>query len=225
MPAASRSSRNRSPNRFLREIFTHENIYHRILNDHALIVTFWMSTRTFPVDPRRKFAVYWEIQLKILIGIAMLAITTCATAATTKKSSDTPATGQIAFINAAKDAIQKCNAEYQHYKLMEHMADVGWEAEYNSNQAMADATGTPAAATKRNDPPAYHVACRDQRKAEVIPQSKSFMKSFKSSESKSRARDMVAQWITAIDAIGNEGSQSEEARFQTLANGLLIDSQ
>jgi hypothetical protein len=161
--------------------------------------------------------------------LSLLALSCNSTAATVKQSAKADqqavVTQQAAFIKTARNAIAACNAEFENYKVMDHMADVVWRSAYDANVAMARLTHEVAKKPDREAPPLYHVECVSKQKGDVIPQLKPFVDSFKASDSRVRAREMAAQWITAMDGIGKQGSQTEAAKFETLANGLLIDMQ
>ncbi len=71
-------------------------------------------------------------------------------------------------------------------------------------------------------PPVYLKFVKDTKEA-MLPEAKAFIQSFTKTDERGRATDMVAQWITALDAIGNRNSEAEASKFETLANRMTLE--
>lgn len=127
------------------------------------------------------------------------------------------------FIGDAKQRIAKCSYEYDKFLGTTKAASLAWEAESDAAEASANLSGKPVVYPKMKEVTPYHKICADSSKDEFIPTAKIFIKSFKAASSKKSAKDMVAQWITAIDAIGSDAATTENAKFETLANGLMLE--
>lgn len=127
------------------------------------------------------------------------------------------------FIATAKDRISKCESEFSKYESTSWAAEKAWDAAYSAAEATSRLTGKPVVNPEMSKVELYHKACADNAKNELVPVSKGLFKSIKNTDAQNSAKDMMAQWITAIDAIGSQGSRAESAKFETLANRLLLD--
>ena len=132
---------------------------------------------------------------------------------------------QEMFINVAKAAIKDCNMAFQRYRAMEFAADKLWESEYDVNESEARFDNKPVVAPTRMQTEPYHLNCARDQKMNVLPQSKTFINSFKAASVKAEAKALIAQWITALDSIGTNIAENENAKFQTIANSIYIDMQ
>lgn len=137
------------------------------------------------------------------------------------KIANTPRVAE--FISSAKKKINDCEGKYQDFLALSFANEKAWESEYNLNQALAKAGGGPVKSPKMEHAEPYHKTCAEAAKQETIPNAKIFIKSFKTASAQKNAKDMIAQWITAIDSIGNDGAKAEAAKFETLANGLMLE--
>jgi len=48
---------------------------------------------------------------------------------------------------------------------------------------------------------------------------------FQSDAIRPKAKAMLAQWMTAMDAAGTRADEQEQAKFETMANALTLDLQ
>ena len=71
-------------------------------------------------------------------------------------------------------------------------------------------------------PPAYLKFVKDTKET-MLPEAKAFIQSFKKADERSRATDLVAQWITTLDAIGQRNADTEASKFATLANRMELE--
>lgn len=128
-----------------------------------------------------------------------------------------------AFIANAKQQMATCEQQYRKFRTDSWAAEKAWEAAYDAERASSRLTGKPPVNPAMEQVEPYHKTCAEKAKKDILATAKAFIKSFKGADGQKNARDMVAQWVTAMDAIGNESAKAESAKFETLANGLLLD--
>lgn len=131
--------------------------------------------------------------------------------------------GISALISDAKQRIEKCEGQYNLFLTTSRAAELAWEAEYDADRASERLSGKKIAPPLLTKTTPYHKICAEAEKQQFIPVAKNFIKLQKKADSQKHTKNMVAQWITSIDAIGNEGAKAEKAKFETLANGLMLD--
>lgn len=117
------------------------------------------------------------------------------------------------FISEAKRRIRKCEASYDTYVSIV-------KAQNFVNQLLQAQNGSP---TETKPVEREFVQCSAQEKEEFVPIAKTFIKSIKAANTQKIAKDMVAQWITTIEAIGSQVSSAERAKFETLSNSLMLE--
>lgn len=127
------------------------------------------------------------------------------------------------FVADAKQRIETCNSEYGKFRSELFASNMLWEASYNAAEASARLNGGGVEAPTMSETKPYHKICAESSKNEFIPTAKIFIKSFKNVDKQKATKDMVAQWITAIDTIGSDAATTEYAKFETLANGLILE--
>ncbi|MFD1555407.1 hypothetical protein ACFSHT_07145 [Paraburkholderia silviterrae] len=130
------------------------------------------------------------------------------------------------FVQDGKDAIQACEKEYQGYLAVQDATQMADDSQHDLDDAMARAgasTSSSKSASKEAVPP-YHKQCVAEKKKALLPEAKRFINSFKRPTAQAKAKKIVAQWMTTMDAIGSSVSEQEAAKFDTLANELQLDS-
>lgn len=164
----------------------------------------------------------------IILMIAFFAIAVPVSTQAKDRSKNPSSTGEMApkvadFIENAKQRIAVCEGQYDKFSAESFAAERSWESENKAEEAESRYSGKPIEVIQMRQTSPYHKICSESAKQDFIPTAKTFIRLFKNKETQKNAKDMVAQWITAIDAIGDKGAQSELAKFETLANGLLLD--
>lgn len=159
------------------------------------------------------------------------ALTTFATSSQSADKSAQKLEMQTEFLSDARNTISLCNSKYREFVQLKRMNQYAYEEGLRADEAMARLNAVQGKATsdvgstKLEKTPEYHVLCIEKSKGLLLPRSKKFVSSFKTAHQQSAAKAMIAQWMTAIDSIGNEVGPTEAAKFVTLANGILIDLQ
>lgn len=154
----------------------------------------------------------------LIIGLFVLTSTIGAAMGADKTIGSQERFQQQNFLESAKSAMDRCLAQYSLFLQVK----AGLE---RHEAARKDLMG--ADAETRVAPPATppHVSCVAREKTSIMYRSKDFVGSFKTDQRKGQANATVAQWLTAMDAIGTPVGLSEQAKFQTLFNSYLLDFQ
>lgn len=160
--------------------------------------------------------------------VALAVVSTLAPFATqagtkTEKSKIASSASVSNFIKDAKDRLALCATEYDKYRALSFASKKGWDVAYEADYSSAKLSGKPFVPPIASKVDPLHQICASSEKEKFIPLAKTFIKSLSAAERQKSAKDMTAQWITAIDSIGNAGAQSEIAKFETLANSLMLD--
>lgn len=130
---------------------------------------------------------------------------------------------QEAFVEMAKASLIKCGEKYRFFLIMKAAQQELWQATVDAASA-AKAAGLPSnPVPPMGEVDPYHKICARDEQAATLPRARDYIESFSASH-KSVAKSAVAQWITAIDSVGKTIAASEQAKFETLVNGLKVDS-
>jgi len=83
--------------------------------------------------------------------------------------------------------------------------------------------GTGATAIQRfKDSPEYR-RCESEAKADFQATARDFIGRFREPKMQDKAKEALAQWMTAIDAVSNDNFAQEASKFATLANGMRLE--
>ena len=111
------------------------------------------------------------------------------------------------FVSRARHALKGCALLAELDRIQAYVADqgerVGIAADKNSVWALVP-------------------KCVAKNKQELLDTSRNFIQTYKGAAERSMAADMVAQWMTAIDATGSREFGTESNKFETLANRVLL---
>lgn len=155
---------------------------------------------------------------KLIIGLSLTLISFFSSSAFSDNKTED-------FVNDAKQRIVRCGQEYDKFRSTSFAANRAFEMGMQAEEASARLRGGSVDydKIKHEEVVAYHKICAEKEKKEFIINAKSFIKSIKSADKQKSSKDMVSQWITAIDSIGNDNENTEISKFQTIANSLLLD--
>lgn len=78
-----------------------------------------------------------------------------------------------------------------------------------------------AAVTKFRESPSYQ-RCEKDATANFQATSRDFLGRFRDPKMQEKAKDALAQWMTALDAVPNDNFEQEASKFATLANGVKL---
>jgi hypothetical protein len=126
---------------------------------------------------------------------------------------------QEAFVQMAKDSLIKCGEKYRYFLAMKAVTSELWQATVDSARA-GGRSSDPLPPMGNVDP--YHKICAQEEQAAMLPRARDYIDSY-SANNRAVAKTVVAQWITAVDSIGKSIAASEQAKFETLVNGLKVD--
>jgi hypothetical protein len=122
------------------------------------------------------------------------------------------------FIADAKNRIATCNGNYQQYLVLSDAHELMMQTALKLQDSQRDNGEAITPLPKEMD----KFDCENE-KVEFIPVAKSFIKAQKNANTKRAIKDMVAQWMTVIDSFGNSNLAAENSKFETMANGLLLE--
>lgn len=128
------------------------------------------------------------------------------------------------FLTQGSAAIQTCQADYQSYLAVVRVSRLADETKQELNDAMERAGGGRKADGPSTKTELYHKECVAARKQALLPEAKRFVSGLKRADDKVKARKAIAQWMTAMDAIGSSVGDSEAAKYETLANEIRLGS-
>jgi len=83
--------------------------------------------------------------------------------------------------------------------------------------------GDAAAAVKKFQESPTYKRCEKEAMADFQATSRDFMGKFRDPKMQGKAKDALAQWMTALDAVGNSNFDQEASKFATLANGVKLE--
>lgn len=127
------------------------------------------------------------------------------------------------LVTEAKQKLISCNKSFQVYRIMMQAADMARQAREDSEDAERRAGYSRPKQEAVTDPQPQYLVCIASAKEQFVPSAKVFIKSVKSADTQRKAKDMIAQWITAIDAVGSSIASTEQAKFETQANSLMLE--
>ncbi|MDR5811195.1 hypothetical protein [Caballeronia sp. LZ019] len=136
------------------------------------------------------------------------------------------AESEPSFVQQGKEAIQACESEYQGYLAIRQVSRLADDARRDADDAMTRAGGPVGTnkASSEGDVQLYHKQCVAEKKRILLPEAKRFINGFKRPVMQSKAKKLVAQWMTTMDAIGSSVADQEAAKFDTLANELQLET-
>jgi hypothetical protein len=121
--------------------------------------------------------------------------------------------GQVAYLDKMHATLKNCRA-------LNSLSVSTMESMIRTEIMMG---GNAAAAIKKfQDSPNYK-RCEKEATADFLATSRDFMGKFRDPKMQDKAKDTLAQWMTALDAVPNSNFDQEVSKFATLANGLKLE--
>ncbi|RJG11375.1 hypothetical protein D3872_19815 [Massilia cavernae] len=134
----------------------------------------------------------------------------------------------LEYIDKLAKSVQTCQILHQSLTVMLDStinikvisAEMGMRGRRLSE--MARKTLENEAASEANIPGAVQ-SCIARNNDETVDPARGFIRAFKDEKLKGKAKETVAQWMTALASSGTDNFGQESSKFKTLANGLKFD--
>ncbi|MBC3874608.1 hypothetical protein [Undibacterium flavidum] len=164
-------------------------------------------------------------KVQAVIIVSVFSLSAMESNAYQRLTSDQIKDNQLEFIRQTKSLLSECGNAYQNYLATERLSDLALEAKQSANDAKARLSNkSPETAQKAPTTP-FHLECINRNKPKILDKSKVFISSFKANEMKMNPKSLIAQWMTALDSIDKQVAQGERAKFETIANNIIIELQ
>lgn len=95
------------------------------------------------------------------------------------------------------------------------------ESNYNKDWKSDETIYDEAKAATLSD--SKFATCESDARAKVANETREFIKGLVEPALQSKARDVIAQWLTAMDAVRQSNFEQEQSKFKALLNNLKLD--
>lgn len=165
--------------------------------------------------------------MKKTLFIILFMLIGAAQGANQKETDQKISANVFAVFKKAKDDLDICSIKYVGYLLKVELARMKKEVEI-SEAAAASGTGRfpdlqVSTQDVIDDIEPIHKSCVDNAKIARISEASKALAGIKKTRTKELAKETLAQWITAIDAIGLSNGKTESDKFNSLVNRLIIE--
>lgn len=176
---------------------------------------------------------------KTIIGLIFLTLCNVAYAeGKTKKSNiKKPKEAILVVRDAAKTSEQlkwldKINANLEICKVWFDMDEMLMSGKLELKQSLNEYNHTPQSYTVMYEEvrteilkTSQYANCKTNTKPNVLAEAKDFIQGLVEPDLQSKAREMIAQWLTSMDAIEQKNFVEEQSKFKFLYNNLKLNLQ
>lgn len=130
------------------------------------------------------------------------------------------------LVRAMKERLSDCQAEYSRemFEIQLEIENRVLDAElnYKSRNYERDYARIAVLEKKSNDGYRYK-SCITKSKDAISPTIKGYVNTFKKENLKSLAKQLVSQWLVALDSVGEKNQKEESSKFDKAANDMQIE--
>ena len=163
----------------------------------------------------------------VLTVICFATAAASAETSTTQAKANQARKSRVDLVSGAKVYLLTCGAAYQTYAVMKKMDAMLAESREGLARSQARFLNAPVAVqeTESSDPrlAGEFADCLTRAKVDMIAMTRQATTNKLNAGSTPLIKEIVAQWITAIDSIPKRNRVEESSKFETLANRLLLD--
>lgn len=130
-----------------------------------------------------------------------------------------------------KDTLLNCNSSYKsEMALMEAEVKIIYSSRRLDEQhkyespAMSSLKAQQEVVNKKSETGYEYKKCVDAFKAAVTKETKSVLSDFKPPKLKLLAKELISQWLTAIESVGTNSFSQELAKFDKASNDLILEA-